>query len=316
MKANRRCLYDMTISAPKSVSVMALVAGDERIIAAHERAVTATMEAAEKLACARVRKGAAVDTQESRATGNIVCAQFLHRESRALDPQLHTHCITFNVTHDPVENRLKALEARPFYDQANQLTGLYRKHLTQSLHALGYETYRDRNRCVQIQGVDASVMARFSKRSVQRDVWVALKEQELGRPLNNDEVARVVREHRARKQKRIDADVLRKAQLEQLSDESRVKLAQVKLRALDVCAGVEPRREAPQPQPYVPGPWIATIRLALLAARSVDTSPYLFSPNFSFPERVCWTVRYLQHIRRTKAVMRYMQRGQHRGISR
>ena len=145
----------MTVSAPKSVSLMALLAGDERLIAAHERAVTATLEAAERLAAVRVRKGAAVDTRQSRQSGNIVAARFLHRESRALDPQLHTHCVLFNVSFDPVEKRLKALEARPLYDQAQDLTRLYREHLAGELHALGYETYQDRQQCVQIAGVES-----------------------------------------------------------------------------------------------------------------------------------------------------------------
>ena len=94
-------------------------------------------------------------------------------------------------------------------------------------------------------------------------------------------------------------------------------MTEVKQHALDVCAGLRPRREAPQrqPQPYVPGPWIATIRLAMLAARTVDTDPYLFSPQRSFEDRVCWTVRHLQQVQRAKALVRQMQRGQ-RGISR
>ena len=58
-KENRRCLYDLTASAPKSVSIMALVADDKRLIVAHEKAVTAALEAAEELARVRVRKGAA-----------------------------------------------------------------------------------------------------------------------------------------------------------------------------------------------------------------------------------------------------------------
>jgi len=335
MKANRRCLDDFTISAPKSVSVMALVANDERIIAAHERAAAATMEAAERLAATRVRKGAAVDTQESRTTGNVVCAQFLHRESRALDPQLHTHCVTFNVTHDPVENRLKAHEARPIYDNARKLTAIYREHMEQSLHALGYETYRDRYQAPQIRGVDAAVMEQFSKRSAERDKLVAQREKKLGRALTNREVAKIVHENRAKKQKQADPLTLRQAQLEQLSIEQRSRLERVKQNALDVSAGLRPDREAPQPQPpvippprivpppaaepqpkpYVPGPWIATIRLAMLAARSVGTDPYLFSPHLSFEDRVCWTVRHLQQVQRAKTIVRQMQRGQ-RGISR
>ena len=92
-----------------------------------------------------------------------------------LTRSLHTHCITFNVTHDPVENRFKALEAGPIYDNARKLTALYREHLSQSLHALGYETYRDRYQAPQIRGVDVAVMRQFSKRSKQRDTWVAVE---------------------------------------------------------------------------------------------------------------------------------------------
>src|SRR5688572_25183793 len=40
---NRRAGLDMTFSAPKSVSVLALVTGDTRILAAQEKAVRATM---------------------------------------------------------------------------------------------------------------------------------------------------------------------------------------------------------------------------------------------------------------------------------
>ncbi len=43
-------------------------------------------------------------------TGNIVAAVFRHDTSRALDPHLHTHCIVFNATFDPVEARWKALQ--------------------------------------------------------------------------------------------------------------------------------------------------------------------------------------------------------------
>jgi conjugative relaxase-like TrwC/TraI family protein len=319
---NRRCLYDLTVSAPKSVSIMALLAADERLITAHERAVAATLEAAETLAQTRVRKGAAVDTEQSRLTGSIVAARFQHQESRALDPQLHTHCVVFNVTYDPVEKRLKALQAQPFYDHAKDLTGLYREHLAQSLHALGYETYHDRHRCIQIRGVDASLMAQFSKRSAQRDALVALKEQELGRPLTKREVSKVVHEHRAKKQKRIDPQALRKVQLEQLSPEARQSLQQLKQRALVVCAGPRQPVAAHRQPAFAPvcpaaGPnWITAVRLALLANRTMKIDYYLFSPRLSLPERILWAARFVRQAQRTASVLRRGQRRGQRGISR
>src|SRR5690554_1228162 len=41
--ANRRVLYDVTISPPKSVSIAALVKGDTRIVESHDRAVRVAM---------------------------------------------------------------------------------------------------------------------------------------------------------------------------------------------------------------------------------------------------------------------------------
>lgn len=317
-KANRRPGCDMTVSAPKSVSLMAILAGDERLIAAHERAVSATLDAAEKLAAVRVRKGAAVDTRQSRQSGNIVAARFLHRESRALDPQLHTHCVIFNVSFDPVEQRLKALEARPLYDRARDLTRLYREHLAGELHALGYETWQDRQQCVQIAGVSPELMARFSKRAAQRDALVTLKEQQLGRPLTKREVARVVHEHRAKKQKHIDPEALRRMQLAQLTPADRQSLEQLKERALSACAGerapVAPARQpalAPVAQPAQPAAgfnWLAAVRLALLANRAMNLDYYLFSPRMSLPERVCWAARFVAQAQRASAVLRYGQR--------
>jgi len=315
--ANRRCLYDLTISAPKSLSIMALVAGDARLIAAHEKAVAATLAAAEDLACVRVRKGAAVDTQQTRTTGNIIGAQFLHRESRALDPQLHTHCVIFNVTHDPVEKKLKALEPRQLYDQSKELTQLYRALLAVSVRGLGYEVYADRQRCPQIRGVDKNLITTFSKRSAQRDTLVALREQQLGRSLSKREVAQVVHQHRAKKQQRIDPEALRKFQLEQLPPAGRLRLEKLKERAMTA-----PRQPVISPARKLPGVtmpggnWIAVVRLALLAARSVDINPFLFSPEQPYPQRVIQAGSFLRQVQRTKSFLRSAQKSQKKVFSR
>ncbi len=105
--ANRRVFYDFTISPPKSVSLAAFLGPDERIFAAHERAVRSALREFEAFAATRVRVRG---EQSDRLTGNFVAALFTHETSRALDPHLHTHCIVFNATHDPVENRWKALQ--------------------------------------------------------------------------------------------------------------------------------------------------------------------------------------------------------------
>ena len=87
-QSKARSLYDMTFSAPKSVSVMAIVGGDERLTASHETAVRETLQEAEKYAATRVRMAG---LNENRTTGNWVVAAYTHDTSRELDPQLHTH---------------------------------------------------------------------------------------------------------------------------------------------------------------------------------------------------------------------------------
>ncbi len=65
------------------------------------------MRQLQTFAATRVRKN---DQCTDRTTGNIVAAMFRHDTSRALDPHLHSHCIVFNATFDPVEKQWKALQ--------------------------------------------------------------------------------------------------------------------------------------------------------------------------------------------------------------
>ena len=88
---------DVTLSAPKSVSLMALVGGDEQIVAAHYRAVGKTL--------GWIERNAIETRMQDRATGamvraggqKMVAATFRHDTSRNLDPQLHTHAVIANM---------------------------------------------------------------------------------------------------------------------------------------------------------------------------------------------------------------------------
>ena len=92
-----RNLYDFTISAPKSVSIMAQLAGDARLKEAHQKAVAEAVQELESHAATRVRQDRA---NEDRMTGNLVIAVYHHDTSRELDPQLHTHAVAANLTWD------------------------------------------------------------------------------------------------------------------------------------------------------------------------------------------------------------------------
>jgi conjugative relaxase-like TrwC/TraI family protein len=162
--ANRRVFYDFTISPPKSVSVVAL-RQDDRIIDLHNRAVRLAMTELEKFAETRVRKSG---QDGDRVTGNFVTACFRHDTSRELDPHLHTHCVVFNATFDPVENRWKALGASGMYRAQKFAENCYYHELAKGLRGLGYEI-ANKTRDFEIKGVPESVVIRFSKRHRQID---------------------------------------------------------------------------------------------------------------------------------------------------
>ena len=138
--ANRRIFYDFTFSPPKSVSIVAFLAKDTRILESHTRAVRSALREFETFVATRIRTGGA---QSDRLTGNFVAALFTHDTSRALDPHVHTHCIAFNATFDPVEQRWKALQNFELLRAKKFAENAYYHELTRELRGFGY---RIRNR--------------------------------------------------------------------------------------------------------------------------------------------------------------------------
>ena len=164
--ANRRVFYDFTFSPPKSVSIAALVGNDARIVEAHERAVSAALRQLEAFAATRVRKqGQCAD----RTTGKIVAAVFRHETSRALDPHLHSHCIVFNATHDPVENRWKALQNHDMLAAQKFVENVYYHELARELHQFGYAIENKPRGDFEIKGVSPALVQKFSKRHQEID---------------------------------------------------------------------------------------------------------------------------------------------------
>ena len=162
--------WDVTLSAPKSVSLMAEVAGDRRLITAHGEAVKVTMAHVEKhMAATRIREGGAVSRE---ATGNLVIASFQHGVSRAQDPQLHTHNIIMNATRGE-NGAWRSLEPRAIYQLQKQIGAIYRQELALKVRELGYEIDTAKESMFEIKGVSADVMAAFSTRSAQIEAALA-----------------------------------------------------------------------------------------------------------------------------------------------
>jgi len=156
--------WDVTLSAPKSVSIMAEVAGDRRLIAAHGAAVkTALAHVEQHMAATRIRD---CGTVTRNATGNLVIASFQHGTSRAQDPQLHSHNVILNMTKGD-DGVWRSLEPRAIYQLQKQIGAIYRQELALKVRELGYDIDVGKDSMFEIKGVSGEVMAAFSTRSAE-----------------------------------------------------------------------------------------------------------------------------------------------------
>jgi conjugative relaxase-like TrwC/TraI family protein len=166
--------WDVTMSAPKSVSIMAEVAGDRRLIGAHDRAVKSALAFAERhTAATRIRDGGTV---ERKQTGNLTIASFRHDTSRAQDPQLHTHNVIMNATRDGNGN-WRSLEPRALYQLQKTIGAVYRQELAVNVRGLGYEIEAGKDSLFEIKGVSATAIRAFSERAAQVEARLAERGQ-------------------------------------------------------------------------------------------------------------------------------------------
>ncbi|MEM8715366.1 MAG: MobF family relaxase, partial [Cyanobacteria bacterium P01_G01_bin.4] len=162
--ASHRAGIDLTFSAPKSVSIAALLGGDSRLEDAHRRAVQATLEHIEKYhAQARIWDGR---KQHHVTTGNLIVAQFHHDTSRELDPQLHTHCVAISSTQCP-DGKWKALTNESIYRNSKLLGSIYENELAYEVKQLGYEIEKRPHCMFELKGYSDSQLEHFSKRRQQ-----------------------------------------------------------------------------------------------------------------------------------------------------
>ena len=225
-----RNLYDFTISAPKSVSIMAQLGGDARLVEAHKKAVQETLKELEHCAASRVRRDRAND---NRITGNLVLAVYHHDTSRELDPQLHTHAVAANLTYDGAEGRWKALQASDIYEQRAYLTEVYRNALAREVRSLGYEiedrrSITGKNLGFEIKGVSHELLEKYSQRSGQRDRAIAEFVESKGRQPSDNEIAVLVRESRADKLVEISTAEVHSRQTARLTPQESLTFEQIR----------------------------------------------------------------------------------------
>jgi len=224
----RRAFFDFQISAPKSVSIMAVTFGDERLREAHEEAVTASFKELEKFAARRERGGEAVKRKESVFTGNLVSARFTHDSSRNLDAQLHTHVVTANATYDEKSGRWYALENGEMFKAVGYAGRIYQSELAMRVKALGYAIEEDREngkiRGFEIVGVTEEDRAKQSTRRAEIETAIEKFREEKGREPTAAETHVMAVETRSKKLTEIATAAVREKQLGNYDDDSRARL--------------------------------------------------------------------------------------------
>jgi conjugative relaxase-like TrwC/TraI family protein len=161
--ANARIGLDLTLSAPKSVSLQALIGGDARILEAHDRAVARAIEAAEERAQTRKKVNGSSSVEN---TGNLVVAKFRHETSRERDPQLHTHALVLNLTRRS-DGAWRALRNDEIVKATKYLGAVYRAELAAELQTLGYALRHGREGTFELAHLERAQLAAFSKRAEQ-----------------------------------------------------------------------------------------------------------------------------------------------------
>lgn len=167
--------YDLTFSAPKSVSYLGLVCGHKEFIDLHLNAVKTVLKLIEKEAAEARKSGK--EGMEYEKTGNLCFATILHDTSREQDPQLHVHALLMNFT-ERLDGKWRALASdisrnhgtmEWIMDNQIFLGLVYRSEIALGLKEMGLEIEHtgDAHGLFEIKHFDKTLLERMSKRRTQ-----------------------------------------------------------------------------------------------------------------------------------------------------
>jgi conjugative relaxase-like TrwC/TraI family protein len=160
-----RAGWDATFSAPKSVSLTALVGGDDRVREAHRESVRMALDELERYTQARIGNVHAPET-----TGKFIAATFEHDTARPVEgyaaPQLHTHAVIFNVTERD-NGQTRSVQSHELYASQHYATSIYRAELASRLQGLGYEIESGKYGQPEIKGYTKEYLEASSPRREQ-----------------------------------------------------------------------------------------------------------------------------------------------------
>ena len=198
--------WDITLSAPKSVSLEALVMGDRRVIRAHDEAVRATLDFVEA-ELLQTRGWDPATRRRPRVSANgMVVAGFRHLASRDQDPQLHTHCVLANMTRT-ASGEWRSVEPTKIRRSQKLIGAYYRNELARRLQALGMAVAPRMVGPVpgfELAGYERSFIDAFSGR--RRAILEYLEQKEL--PYTAENTQKAALRTRRRKEDRTLADLV------------------------------------------------------------------------------------------------------------
>ena len=170
-----RAGWDATFSAPKSVSLTALVGRDDRVREAHRESVGVALDELERYVQARIGGSLPAET-----TGKWIAAKFEHDSARPVNgyaaPQLHSHAVFFNLTETD-DGEAYALQPRELYKTQQYATAVYRSELAHRLKELGYEIKRGESSQPEIKGYSGEYLTASSPRRQQIEEHLAKENQ-------------------------------------------------------------------------------------------------------------------------------------------
>ena len=173
---DRRYAFDLTFSAPKSVSIAWAVGNEEvkkGIEVAQDRAVEKTLAfVEEKFALAR--RGSAKEGKITKEKANLIAAVYRHGSSRELDPQIHSHAMVQNLGLRE-DGTWGALNEKEIFEWKLALGAVYRAELASEINknlGIGIEADREYFR---LAGIPSELEEEFSKRRTQIEAALASK---------------------------------------------------------------------------------------------------------------------------------------------
>ena len=199
--------YDVTATVEKSVSIMALLGGDDfkgTVLSSLRKANDAGLDWLDQHASRGRRKGSSVGSE------GFCVASFLHATSRALDPHAHIHNLVVNVLADPFGGR-RTIDGRFLFAEAKTASGLataqLRWELSRALPGCRWVQHHP-NGVWELAGISPEMIEEFSNRRADIEQAAALFQESLGRLPTRAELQDISRNTRQQKKVVVAAELL------------------------------------------------------------------------------------------------------------